>query len=128
MQASKFVRLRLVHSLWERHRKYPDLWVHMLGMTPSQLLNAFPYDSADSSTWLNVVRWGGYSERAMLKAFSDLPRDFQYALGNREQWTKSLIQSSNSMEMHTMANRHWLERVESELGVAAYPTLTKGER
>lgn len=50
-------RVRLLHTLWERHRRYPDLWVHMLGLMPNQWLLPLPAESADSSTMLSGLRY-----------------------------------------------------------------------
>jgi hypothetical protein len=57
VQADPPVRKRLVATAWERRRQYPDLWIHLLGLTPTELTNAFALNSCDSSTWLNLVRW-----------------------------------------------------------------------
>lgn len=80
VQASPPVRKRLLATMWERKRKYPNLWVHVLGLTPNALMLAYPANSADSSTWLNSVRWQGAREYSLTKSFSHLPRDFQYRL------------------------------------------------
>lgn len=58
VQADVATRKRLVATAWERRRKYPDLWIHLLGLTPSSLTVAFPSNSCDSSTWLSGARWG----------------------------------------------------------------------
>lgn len=57
-------RKRLIATAWERRRKYPHLWIHALGMTPSETTTAFPINSCDSSTWISSVRWGQH--RAMI--------------------------------------------------------------
>jgi hypothetical protein len=51
-------RKRLLATAWERRRKYPHLWIHMLGLTPGDLLTAFPINSCDSSSWMTNPRWG----------------------------------------------------------------------
>ena len=58
VQADFGTRKRLLATAWERRRKYPHLWIHMLGMTPGEISPAFPINSQDSSTWLLGVRWG----------------------------------------------------------------------
>ena len=128
VQASAPTRLRLMHFLWERHRRYPDLWVHTLGVTPSQLLNAFPTDSADSSTWLNVVRWSGYKERAMLTALSDMPRHWQYKLQDGQSQRKAQEHGANGMAFNTMNWRHWLNELSEELQMPSYPARHKKEK
>jgi hypothetical protein len=57
VQASPETRLRLLHTLWERRRKYPDLWVHVLGLTPDDTCVTFMPDSCDSSSWMSGLRW-----------------------------------------------------------------------
>lgn len=85
VNASQYVRLRLLSTIWERKlRVNPDLWVHMLGLTPNESLCAYPVNSADSSSWLNTVRWDGYMERANLRTIGKLHKNFQYELGDTE--------------------------------------------
>ena len=48
VQAQSPVRKRLLATMWERKQKYPKLWIHLLGLTPNQFLNAYPIDSGDS--------------------------------------------------------------------------------
>lgn len=89
VQASRYVRKHLVATIWERKmRKFPDLWIHVLGLSPNELLCAYPMNSCDASSWLNVVRWNGYHERSLMKTISALPKDFQYQLGDRKTWEK----------------------------------------
>jgi hypothetical protein len=57
VQADPETRKRLLATAWERKRKYPHLWIHLLGLTPNERLNAYPIDSCDSSAWLMHVRW-----------------------------------------------------------------------
>lgn len=66
VQANTYTRLRLLHTLWEKHRKYPDLFVHVLGMNPSEVFHAIGIDSADASTWVAPVRWGRFPNQIML--------------------------------------------------------------
>jgi hypothetical protein len=61
VQADVETRKRLVATAWERRRKYPYLWIHMLGLTPSEKLASYPTPSCDSSTWLSPVRWGNHA-------------------------------------------------------------------
>lgn len=74
-------RKRLLATMWERHRKYPHLWVHLLGLTPNHIMNAYPSNSADSSAWLSSVRWSGYKERVLGASFGGLPLNFQSQMG-----------------------------------------------
>jgi hypothetical protein len=81
VQADRFTRIRLIATAYERKRKFPHLWIHLLGFTPNQWMNAFPIDSADSSTWTVTVKWGGYIEKAAGQSLGHLNKDFQYMMG-----------------------------------------------
>lgn len=79
VMANASVRKRLLATAWERHQKYPDLWIHVLGYTPNEYLNAYPLNSTDSSSWLRIVRWAdSFRERAALKTTKNIPRNFRY--------------------------------------------------
>jgi len=81
VQAHYSLRKRLVATVYERKRAYPDLWVHLLGFTPNQWLNGMPVESCDSSSWMESLRWRPQRENAMLEPVGLLPRNFMYALG-----------------------------------------------
>lgn len=55
--ADRPTRKRLVRTIWERRRAYPGVWIHLLGLKPSELLLAYPASSCDASSWLKAVRW-----------------------------------------------------------------------
>jgi hypothetical protein len=79
VQADRATRIRLLATAFERRRKYPGLWIHMLGMTPNQWLNAYPINSCDSSTWLRLVRWpAAHRAHVALQPFTGLSRDYTY--------------------------------------------------
>ena len=79
VQAEQATRLRLLSTAWERHRKYPSLWIHVLGLTPNEMLHAYPVNSCDSSAWAMSVRFpGAPNEFAGNRTMGDLRRDFQY--------------------------------------------------
>lgn len=60
VQASVPERERLALTFYERAGRYPYLWVHLLGYTPTGLTSAMPpQGSCDSSSWLSGSRWGG---------------------------------------------------------------------
>lgn len=61
VQASVPVRIRLLTTMWERRRRYPHLWIHLLGFTANDWMLSIPSDSCDSSTWCGALRWGGPS-------------------------------------------------------------------
>lgn len=82
VQADREDRKRLVATAWERHRRYPNVWLHLLGLRPSQLLYAYPINSADASTWLGAIRWhDGYREVAAGAGFGGVPPEFRYEYG-----------------------------------------------
>jgi hypothetical protein len=58
VQAEIAERQRLISTAFIRQKKYPKLWIHLLGVTPSELLHSCPSCSCDSSTWLSSMRWG----------------------------------------------------------------------
>lgn len=72
VQAPPSIRVRLMATQWERKRKYPDLWIHYLGVTASTLTLAFPANSCDSSSWHGASRWGVQTETAMCRAVGNL--------------------------------------------------------
>tara|TARA_B100000459_G_scaffold52626_2_gene28153 strand:- start:8429 stop:9328 length:900 start_codon:yes stop_codon:yes gene_type:complete len=79
VQADRKTRLRLAATAWERRRKYPNLWIHLLGMTPNEWLNAFPINSCDSSTWLRMVRWStSWKAPTALKPFTEMGTNWTY--------------------------------------------------
>lgn len=79
VHAEQATRKRLLATAWERRRQYPHIWIHLLGMTPNEWLNAFPIDSLDSSSWLRLVRWNdSYRTSVMMKSFTRVPRNLTY--------------------------------------------------
>lgn len=79
VQADRLTRQKLLATAWERRRKYPNLWIHLLGMTPNEWMNALPINSCDSSTWLRLVRWAtAFRAPVALKPFSTLSKHFTY--------------------------------------------------
>lgn len=75
VQASPPLRMRLAHTAYERAKKYPYLWTHLLGMTPNQkALSIQMRGSMDSSSWLAPARWmPSWRSPAMLKASAKMP-------------------------------------------------------
>jgi hypothetical protein len=80
VQADRNTRKQLLATMWERRRKYPNLWIHVLGMTTNEWCHAYAPDSCDSSTWLSAVRWPAMAEMTALKPFTKLPANFRYRL------------------------------------------------
>ncbi len=113
VQAKKELRLRMLATLAERRTQYPELWIHVLGLTPNEWCNAFVPDSADSSAWLSALRWGGYQERAMLAALSFMDREYRYVLGDTDVGSPTSDKSALAMARVGVAAmqagwRHWL--------------------
>jgi len=93
-KSSRPIRKRILHAAWETKKRHPGLWIHLLGFTPNEWINALPVDSCDSSTWLSSVRWNGYSPRAAGVPFGAMPREFQYKLHSDKDSKIGLIQGS----------------------------------
>lgn len=134
VQANNPTRLRLLHALSEKHRKYPDLWVHLLGMNANEWFHALGADSADASTWLSPVRWGSFPHQSMLDPDLDhMPMDQRsvYAsdptleVGVNDD-TKILTMSALSLSHAQLGWRHYAKRLEEELGLSMYPPLKDG--
>lgn len=82
VMADAVQRKRLIATAWERRRKYPDLWIHALGLTPSSLTVAFPINSCDSSTWIGPARWGQHRAFVSTETFGSLDVRFVYEYGD----------------------------------------------
>lgn len=78
VQADLATRLRLIHTAWKRSKKYPKLWIHVLGMTANQWLLALPIKSCDSSTWISSLRWGTLNAPTANAPFSNLDSGYIY--------------------------------------------------
>lgn len=81
VQANPKVRKHLMATLWERRRKYPDVWVHVLGLTPNELTTVYPPSSSDSSSWVFAVMFGAQNSpgaHAMGDSFGKFTTTFSY--------------------------------------------------
>lgn len=122
VQAPPVVRKRLLATAWSRKQKYPDLWIHLLGLTPNQWLNAYPINSADSSTWISGLRWSGDKPRSALAPFSELPLNFRYLLGSTyysDQYQRGIKMGAYSSYMNLRNWRHHMGALEA-LGMERY--------
>lgn len=83
VKASPPMRLRLVHTAYERARAYPHLFTHLLGLTPNENTLALAMrGSFDSSSWLKGVRWmPSWMGWSMLKMVAHYPPDMWYRAG-----------------------------------------------
>jgi hypothetical protein len=120
------VRKRLLATAWERKRKYPDLWIHFLGMSPNELISAYPADSFDSSSWLAVVRWNGFMSKAMMKNVGFMSKEYQHRLGggDRANYDKALMMSAYSMKLEMEMMRKMWGKME-EAGFDFYPEVVE---
>lgn len=124
VQADVTTRKKLVATAWERHRRHPDLWIHLLGLTPNELLYALPINSGDSSSWLSSVRWSGYNEHAAGRTLGPMPLNFRYRLGS-ETDAEDGRAKANVIAAYgsAMMERNWrahLSRLQ-QLGAQLYP-------
>ena len=95
VQAQKETRKRLLATMWERKRKYPNLWIHCLGLTPNEHCLAFPLSSCDSSSWISTVRWMVLPTRASLKVWDNIDEKiFRYDLDDSNKEYKKTVQVS----------------------------------
>lgn len=109
VQASAPERLRIAATMWERHRKYPHLWIHLLGLTPNPLMCAFPTNSCDSSSWVAGARWGRIHEVAALRTMGGLSDGFTYVLGTEgDHYLKGIQMIAAQFEI--MA-RNWRQQI-----------------
>jgi hypothetical protein len=82
VHADVATRKRFMATAWERRRKYPHLWIHFLGLSVNQMSNAYPIDSCDSSSWVNLVRWpDSFRARNAGESFSVVP-NVSYVIGD----------------------------------------------
>ena len=78
VMAEADTRRALLSMVWERRRRCKrKVWLHALGYTPNQFFNAYPFNSADSSSHVMAVRFVDTmcSGRAMLAQFGGLSGD-----------------------------------------------------
>jgi hypothetical protein len=67
--AAPDARRAILGDVWERRRRHVGpVWLHALGVTPAPILNAYPINSADSSTHVYAIKRGASQcmGRAML--------------------------------------------------------------
>jgi hypothetical protein len=130
-------RRALLALVWERRRRSGRrVWLHLLGYTPNQLLNALPFNSTDSSSHVYALRFGARMcmGRAMLAQFGTLWDDrFSYdleAYGDEERGLpkKTALLSWIARSEVVAWRRQWadLERVLPD--VEPWPAPLAGER
>lgn len=123
VQASRPTRLRLLMTAYERHARYPNLYIHFLGLTPNDIQLGLPFDSADSSTWTAVfrypqaVRLGGPAGRRW-----QLPMSWRLPLKANNEERKTTGDMS-VMELQSMVTsiKHHHKRLSEILNLPTYP-------
>jgi hypothetical protein len=81
VQAPPNIRARIIATVTERIRDYPETWIHFLGLTPNHNSFAYPLVSCDSSSWNFCYRAAEHTKigTAATKRWS-LPRTMQSEL------------------------------------------------
>jgi len=129
VHADADMRRRLLATAWERHRKYPNLWIHFLGYTPNDSLNAMPINSADSSTWIAGRRWGNFREYADGKNVGDvfdMPYLTESDKDSQRGYNKFTRVAAYQVHQQQSNWRNHMRRVQ-ELGFDLYPPMREGE-
>ncbi len=131
VDAMPSVRKRLMATIWQRRTRYPGLWLHLLGLTPNQYVHAYPFNSADSSSWLATVRFGRFEEICNGKLFSNVEMRYERASdpgsagGNR----KMVILAAFREAMVQRNWRHYLGAMQAqgcEFWPASAPAAIRG--
>lgn len=105
VQASRYIRTRIIATIHALKQQYPHLWIHLLGVTPHQTCNAYPVESMDSSSWLSAQRWClAWREFAGLRAISGFPREYWYKKGVKETHEHSVGLTALQFGLN---NRNW---------------------
>jgi hypothetical protein len=129
VQANGPTRTRLLHTLWERLRQYPHLWVHVLGMTPNENTPVFPPQSCDSSTWLNGLRYPSVDMgSAAFKRGGSCGPEFLYIAGEGPR-NRHVAQRVYSDEVESI-NDNWAQmRADTDrtFGAVAFPPVNPKE-
>lgn len=131
VQANAKTRLRILVTLWERHRKYPDLFIHCLGMTPDQTFIGWPIDSSDSSAWLDSIRFGRMYNFGLLSKVGLSGNELLYELGcdsPLEMRVKATEVAASSMDALSRNWKNHVGNLKETLGDwEPYPPRMKGE-
>lgn len=104
-------RVRLLQTAWERHRRHPDLWLHLLGLSPNEWAPGYlAGDSSDSSSWNHGLRYGPGAMRGTthLRSLGALPADFDY-LRVSKGGGSSDTNDTNAMSKFLAVDYHFLE-------------------
>lgn len=128
VDAGTALRQRLLHTLWERHRAYPDLWVHILGLAGDPMCFSCPFESVDTSTWLGMARYGAAKhESAMLRSVAGLGLPYRAGIGGGVPRHNGLVLAAEAL---TFTGTIWAgaqDRITGELGQSPLPPYAAGE-
>jgi hypothetical protein len=67
VNAATPVKNKIIWGIDKRRRKYPDLWIHYLGISLSECCFNFQIDSCDSSGITSIFRWRKIHSKALLR-------------------------------------------------------------
>lgn len=122
-------RRRLVTTAWERHRRYPDVWIHLLGFTPNEWLNALPVNSGDSSSWLSSVKYGAVTNRVMGASFGKADEAILYDRTTARDSERGNMKATRLAAVDSyVIGRNWINVLESyeAAGFNPYAPLEEG--
>lgn len=129
VQADPATRKRLIATAWDRSRKYPGLWIHALGLTPSDLTAAYPIGSCDSSKWISSIRWGTHHAIVATKRTWALGKGFCYDMTDASHDTRGSKQGTRLAGYDAAMVRRSMRimRCEAERALLADPDLYERE-
>lgn len=127
VQAETVARRAMLARLWEQLCKRPDVWVHLLGVTPNELTNAYPVGSCDSSSWLGAARWGQPPlARACQRTVGNLSKKFCYAKAT-DQYRESYKFAGYQAAIDLLNWRQHVNDLQAS-GVVRHPQLPSQEK
>jgi len=132
VNAKDATRKRLIATAWERHRKYPHLWIHVLGLQLHSWLYSLPLNSCDTSSWLHPVRWPRYPSRCMGAVNGLMGPEYRYVLTKDGATSDDLGGSKHAVAVcgytHHLDGLTWQGYVSelARMGFATYPPPLKG--
>ena len=128
VNATSGLRARICATIWERHRAYPELWIHGLGYAANEMLHPWPFDSVDSTSWIAPLRWGLTRGQvpADMQPIGDLHGDYRYIAGHPGSLDKATGLASWSVVGLTEQWRAHRAELDA-LGVPALPGRFDGE-
>ncbi len=127
VQAGPILRKKILSTVWERHRRYPDVWIHVLGMTPNEWMVGLPFNSCDSTGFIASLRYGADKPPFGTINLKQIARagDEYSAAGGKEKTLlgDGMVQSaSHHMHMNLRTIHHEYDKL-----VAPLPKVEKWE-